>query len=281
MIVYEHKMSHGIKNFGDEMNSFLWPRLCPEVSEKREDWLFVGIGTILSDKLPRDKMKIIFGSGAGYGNYPIVDAAWDIYCVRGPLTAKALNLSADLAITDSAILVHKIDEEKVVRKKYKAAFMPHALSSFYAGKIWQEICNDLNIQYIDPQGAVNDVLSSIKACKMLITEAMHGAIIADLYRIPWVPVSSSEDILEFKWVDWCSSMNLQYQPMRILSLWPNKDSSLLSKIKAGFKKILIQDQLKQALKKAKRNLSDEKILATRLSQLDEKLTRLKSRLCAK
>ena len=80
-------------NFGDELNPWLWPRLLPDLLDDNDDELFLGIGTILNDGVPAPPRKIVFGSGFGYGLPPHVDSAkWNIYCVRGPLTANALGV---------------------------------------------------------------------------------------------------------------------------------------------------------------------------------------------
>src|SRR5690606_31984382 len=46
--------------------------------------------------------------------------------------------------------------------------------------------------------------------KLVIAEAMHAAIIADSYRVPWVSVSSSRRINAFKWQDWAASLRMTH-----------------------------------------------------------------------
>jgi succinoglycan biosynthesis protein ExoV len=48
---------------------------------------------------------------------------------------------------------------------------------------------------------------------------MHAAIVADTFRIPWVPVVTNARINEFKWRDWTSSLDLEYAPERIPSIY--------------------------------------------------------------
>src|ERR1019366_6854573 len=59
------------------------------------------------------------------------------------------------------------------------------------------------------------------SAKLVVAEAMHGAIVADTLRIPWIAVECSPEILPFKWVDWCQSMDLPYKPFQLLptSAW--------------------------------------------------------------
>jgi succinoglycan biosynthesis protein ExoV len=49
----------------------------------------------------------------------------------------------------------------------------------------------------------------------VLTEAMHGAIVADTLRVPFVPLVSSREISSFKWMDWTLSMDLPYRPIRL------------------------------------------------------------------
>jgi succinoglycan biosynthesis protein ExoV len=41
---------------------------------------------------------------------------------------------------------------------------------------------------------------------------MHGAILSDTLRVPWVPVVTSSKILDLKWHDWTRSLGLKYEP---------------------------------------------------------------------
>jgi len=70
-------------NFGDELNVWLWDKLLPAVVDVQEPYkgtgvrsLFVGIGTILADHLSDTRLKVIFGSGAGYHYIPRLDEYW-------------------------------------------------------------------------------------------------------------------------------------------------------------------------------------------------------------
>jgi hypothetical protein len=125
-------------NFGDELNTWLWPQLLPNVFDDDPKALFLGIGSVLFDHFPQQQQKIVMG--AGYGGYtakPQIDEQWKIYFVRGRLTAQALGLDARLAIGDAAILLRSC-AVPVVAKRYKVSFMPH-WESVPRGN-WVSIC---------------------------------------------------------------------------------------------------------------------------------------------
>jgi succinoglycan biosynthesis protein ExoV len=209
-------------NFGDDLNPWIWNRLIPDLLDDNGKTIFVGIGTLLNEHLPLAQ-KIIFGSGVGYGTPPRVEDSWHLYFVRGQLSAKALEISTDSALTDSAILVRHLYQTSE-KKLYKAAYMPHFTEVVYNGQAWQELCHSLNIHYIDPTAPVEQVLVEIDRSEVLYTEAMHGAIVADALRVPWVAVKTKADILDFKWNDWLSNLQVPYQPFRL-----KRFTSLISK----------------------------------------------------
>jgi succinoglycan biosynthesis protein ExoV len=203
-------------NFGDDLNPWLWGRLIPELLDDDENTRFVGIGTLLNDRVPQEPFKVVFGSGAGYGRPPELDDRWRFYCVRGPLTAKALGLDPRLAITDAAALLATV-EFSPVTKDGGTAFIPHHASVINAD--WQSVCRQVGIRYIDPRADVETVIREIRRSTCIVTEAMHGAIFADTFRVPWKAVRCYEHILDSKWQDWCASLGMTYSPERLPGIW--------------------------------------------------------------
>jgi succinoglycan biosynthesis protein ExoV len=204
---------HG--NFGDELNRWLWSGLLPHVwSNADNDVLFVGIGTVLDRNLPRARLTIVFGTGTGYTSAPADIAThpsrWRIYGVRGPLTARALNLDIRTAMTDPAILLATLREFTGL-DRHGVIFIPHWKSVRYGD--WQGICKTLGIEYVDPCQDSKLVVRRIAAAEKVIAESMHAAIIADAFRVPWIPVALSREISPFKWVDWASSLDVAYRPV--------------------------------------------------------------------
>ena len=203
-------------NFGDDLNAWLWPRLIPELLDDDESALFVGIGSILDRRIPQEPRKVVFGTGVGYGLLPVLDERWQICCVRGPLTAKALGLPADVSLTDPAALVRTVWPSPTA-KTHAVSFIPHFRSprrAEAAGFDLAELCASQGINYIDPHGRVEDVLDSLASSELVLAEAMHGAIVADALRVSWVPIQIFDQILNLKWQDWCASLGMQYNPFR-------------------------------------------------------------------
>jgi succinoglycan biosynthesis protein ExoV len=209
-----------IGNFGDDLNPWLWSRLLPDfLDDDASEW-FVGIGTLLNHKLPSSGVKHVFGSGYGYGQKPVIDSSYNFICVRGPKTAEALGLPAELALTDSAILVRAVTLP-VQAKTFRFGFIPHYLSK--RNFTWERLCHELGFNYIDPEWPVDRVLSELGKCETTICEAMHGAIVSDALRIPWIPVRCYDYISAFKWEDWLYTVALPYSPVAITSVYDVED----------------------------------------------------------
>jgi len=198
-------------NFGDELNAWMWPRLLPDFFDGRANEIFLGIGSILFDFHPQHSRKIVFG--AGYGGYtapPRIDDSWDFYFVRGPLTARAIGVDEKLGVGDAAILLRSCIEERPA-KRYKASFMPHWESTFDGD--WRAACAAAHLHYIDPCAPVETVLDEILASELVVTEAMHGAIVSDALRVPWVAARPIQRQHHLKWQDWADALQLDLRPL--------------------------------------------------------------------
>jgi succinoglycan biosynthesis protein ExoV len=52
------------------------------------------------------------------------------------------------------------------------------------------------------------VIRRIAAAPLVIAESMHAAIIADAFRVPWIPVRFSPHFHAEKWLDWAASLDM-------------------------------------------------------------------------
>ena len=64
-------------------------------------------------------------------------------------------------------------------------------------------------------GDAKDVIREIAQSEVIIAESMHGAILADAFRVPWVAVSTSNSINSFKWNDWAHTVGVTYRPRHV------------------------------------------------------------------
>jgi len=199
-------------NFGDDLNPWIWPKLFGDSFFGQQDGLyFVGIGTVLTSKrlnkqLAKAKEIIIFSSGAWDDYAPRLSTKCKVYGVRGPRTAERLGLPLDKVIGDGAYLLRKV-KLAPVKQVHEIGFIPHHGSEKYVD--WQSLCDSIGIQFISPKQPVDDFLVQLKSCKRVISEAMHGAIVADAMRIPWTPVKFSPLFCEEKWYDFAECMQLK------------------------------------------------------------------------
>lgn len=269
-------------NFGDELNRWLWPRLFDgavtgfghhgiETLEEngKESLLFYGIGTILDDRIPVEPKKIIFGSGFGYGAPLFNLNNCDIRFVRGPKTAEAIGVSIDKALTDPAILLrHFFPLVANEKKVHDVSFMPH--HSTTSGHFWEKICHELGIHYINPEGFdVKAVVEQISASRLVIAEAMHAAIVADTFRVPWIPVTSVPETNPFKWQDWCQSLDLNYVPTKLTPIFKNKHHSPIKAVLNKGKLLLRKREFSAILRsRGRAHLSSAKVLDARREQMD-------------
>ncbi len=212
-----------VRNFGDDLNQWLWPRVWPEVEKNNTyDWL-IGIGSVLDGRLgdlPGRKLVL----GAGYrpgrlGKPPTKDVT--TLAVRGRLTCETLGLDEELARGDPAVLVAEV-WGRASNGGNAVGFMPHYQTS--RAYPLRAAVEDAGLLYIDPEGEAEAVLQAVGSVDRLVTEAMHGAIVADALGVPWKRIGLYNHVREppgsvdFKWADWASVYALDPQPRHLCEL---------------------------------------------------------------
>jgi hypothetical protein len=208
-----HYRSGKVTNFGDELNVWMWPQLLPHAFDDPAGALFLGIGSTLFDFFPAQQTKIVFGAGyAGYTPKPHIDETWKIYFIRGRFTAEALNIDPSLVIGDAAILLRSC-ALPAPSERHSVSFMPHWESMQWGN--WEPVCRRAGVHFIDPRRSVSEILSELRASELVITEAMHGAIVADALRVPWIAIEPIRPIHRMKWHDWASAIDLKLDPRRL------------------------------------------------------------------
>lgn len=206
-------------NFGDFANHVLWPRLIPELLQENDGIRLIGIGSLLKSDLNYvSGKKIIFGTGSGYGGFPAPTTIkdWTVYFVRGPLTADKFGFPPEKSIVDGAWLFSLLPSFNDRMPKKQICFIPHWRTAEKGN--WKTICDIAGIKYINPLFDFDQIIYEIGRSNLAITESLHGAIFADLFRTPWIPIKISKNFLNFKWKDWCESINV---PFNLIELPPS------------------------------------------------------------
>lgn len=204
-------------NFGDHLNVKLWPALLPNISSIAPNEAILGVGTLQGMQIPQHIQKVhLFGTGA-YADDPgkwLDKNKFQFHFVRGPLTAERWGCPGNGLIDGAALILHCSLKDAPIRPSKKIGYIPHHTSDNFAN--YQRIADLAGFEYISTLGYDTEkFISQVKSCDYIITEALHGAILADLFRKPWCPVRSGDYINEFKWSDWAQSIGFQYEPHMI------------------------------------------------------------------
>lgn len=232
-------------NVGDDLNEVVWPEFLKGRLDAENGSIFIGIGSVLDSRFEKYNKKIVAGAGArSFETSPTLDESWTVLFVRGPLTALALGLSPEAVLSDPALLVPRVMGLNARRSAKSVGVVPYYSSDQAA---WQSICNRLGYVCISPLLSPPDFLARLLECKVVFAEAMHGAILADALSIPWRPLQSYNFYAEgpthaFKWMDFCASVHVDFDPIRLPPLPPQ--GSLLGAIKKRAFSEIIHRRLK-------------------------------------
>lgn len=214
-------------NFGDDMNQWFWRRVVADAAFENHEIAILGIGSLLGGviegelaKIP-EKKKVVLGSGFDYIRTPNSilnrDSRWDIRFVRGPITAQHIGCEPEKAICDPAIVVSEIMKpNELLEGEQHSIFVPHWQTA--QNGHWKRAVDLTSIEYVDPRADFLHVLARIASSKLVLAESLHAAIIADSFRVPWVPIKTGGHIAGTKWNDWAQSLGVQFEQTEILDL---------------------------------------------------------------
>jgi succinoglycan biosynthesis protein ExoV len=198
-------------NFGDDLNAFIWKGLLPDLFDDHSDIGFVGIGTIIG--MPCADFRRLYVFSSGMGNDPV--DGWrgrDVRyrCLRGPLSARLLRLGRDVEITDGAILTPLVAGFPSAKGGETGTLViPHWQTLDHCG--WQEATEQAGFELVDPRAGPGEVAARIAAARLVLTESLHGAILADTYGVPWHAFATSKSFAITKWVDWAMSVECSFE----------------------------------------------------------------------
>lgn len=111
--------------------------------------------------------------------------------------------------------------------------MPHFESAERGA--WPVVASAAGMTLIDPRSDPQAIIAAIGRCRVLLSEAMHGVIVADALRVPWIAMRPLAAVHWAKWYDWAGTLDLhiEFVPLAASSLQEWLHASRLAALHSG------------------------------------------------
>lgn len=175
-------------NLGDALNTWLMQKVTGYRCNVRKkdgkgvNYSFIGsmMPTLINDE------TIVFGAGVAHPEKPLKAKPYKVCSVRGPITRDYLlrnGVKCPEVYGDPALLLPKY-YNPTVEKRYKYGLIPHWQSLSYP--CLDKFRDDPDIAIIDFRNykSIEATLDLLLSCENIISESLHGLIIAEAYCIP-------------------------------------------------------------------------------------------------
>jgi hypothetical protein len=126
------------------------------------------------------------------------------------MTASLLGLDVRTAVTDPASLVVRSPDFENLGKSGRGVFIPH-VGTATLKLDWDKISATADLDFLSPSLESKYVIRRIAEAEFVVTESLHGAILANAFGVPWTPVAISPRFSTFKWLDWGKSVGLELE----------------------------------------------------------------------
>lgn len=192
----------GRPNFGDDINPTFFRAISGQpmrfAPDRRLPHL-LGAGSILAKATPA---SVVCGSGFLEPPGGGFATPAEVVAVRGECSQVALGCRADVALGDPLVLVG--DVTPTVEKRHRFGLVPHVLSIAE----WRAR-NTHGLHLIDPGHEPWSVIGQIAACETILSQSLHGLIVADALGIPNVWIAPSDGMVggRFKFDDYFSTLD--------------------------------------------------------------------------
>lgn len=176
--------------------------------EYKEERILAGLGSFLG--YYGDYPITVWGTGfePGYLNRtarknPGSRLNWKYHAVRGYLTQAVFGANDNVIIGDAALVMPKFYNPSVLKENPKRYFRHYS----------NTVNPDISDRYIIHSTRMNpfEAIDLISNSRFVFTEALHVAILANAYDIPWAWSLNKHKRAMFKWFDWFSSLGIAAQ----------------------------------------------------------------------
>jgi pyruvyltransferase len=192
----------GRPNFGDDINPSFFEavggRKVRFATDPRQPHL-LGAGSILAKATPA---SIVCGSGLLRPPSGSACRPGRLVAVRGEKTAEALSAPADTLLGDPLVLIDTLVEQQP--KRHPVGIIPHVRSVAR----WQALARP-DARLLDPGLEPWRLIREIAACEVILSQSLHGLIVADAMKVPNVWIAPSELMAgrRFKFDDYFSTLD--------------------------------------------------------------------------
>lgn len=205
-------------NWGDDINKYFMEYITnkkfifipySETFVKPKDLHYSMIGSIIGNYSLEN--TIIYGSGLINKDKNVKGYPKSIISVRGPLTREALikkGISCPQSYGDPVLLLPLFYKPKKIYDK-KIGIIPNIGTK--QNVLLEKLLGDDRCVLIDMRkyNNWNDIVDQIASCDIVISESLHGLIVAETYKIPslWVEFKEHDSNWSFKFNDFYESIH--------------------------------------------------------------------------
>lgn len=191
----------GRPNFGDDINPSFFQRvggLPTRLAAGRRSPHLLGAGSILGKATSE---SVVCGAGllAPLSSAPLRPR--ELVAVRGRLSLEAVRGGDATLLGDPLVLVDGLVPP--IPKRHRFGFVPHVTSIHR----WRAAGRGRRL-LIDPGADPWRVVEAIASCEVVLSQSLHGLIVADALGVPNVWVGPTTDMVggRFKFDDYCSTL---------------------------------------------------------------------------
>lgn len=210
-----------LQNFGDFLSELLLARLF--VLPTFSAGAYHLIGSVITEEqirsdlckldLNRTKEQVAFWCCGMRGSYPLSEWALAharFFGVRGPLTRNALGLPTETVVGDPGLLAPLLHPAPARSTRGEALCILHILDPRSSDDVLQETGADRVIRAGIPgtYKALRNFMEMLATADFVLSGALHGAIVACAYGVPFAFYDSGYIDVPFKWMDFAASVNL-------------------------------------------------------------------------
>ena len=214
MVIYEWKPNNNIRNFGDALHEVLVPK------KQHYEWTFdeekmhfivgsVISNTVMAETINQGYKPVFHGCGwRGEELNPALVEQCEFHGVRGPYTQEELarhGVDTEISLDPAYQLPHIVSPGEpnglAIAVKHVLDPTEHTPNTIHDLK-----ADALFKPTVENREDIVDFIKKISGARFVLAGAMHAAIVADAYGVPFALMKSEYIDCPPKWTDWLASV---------------------------------------------------------------------------